>query len=559
MNLRFCLVAAIPAAALLGSGLDRRGAEGADPVRPDALKIDGLGTHRREVTAANAEAKAWFNQGLLLLYAFNHDEAIYAFKAAVEADPTCAMAHWGISIAVGPHINFPMMTAEKSAVAWAELQRARMHSGTATDVEKGLIEALAARYAEQPPEDRVPLDRAYAEAMKKVWERFPNDADVGALYAEAVMDLRPWDLWPADGEARPERETAIAVLKDVLKLSPAHPLGCHLLIHAVEAGPNPGEAMEAANHLRRGQPGLGHLVHMPSHIDVRTGQWRQAVEANELAIKADSDYRSRRPDQDFYRIYIAHNRHMLAFAAMMQGRSAMAEREARQMLADVPESWLAVPENLAMADGFYAAPVKVLIRFGKWDEVLAEPEPVGNRPIARALWRESRGVALAAKGQTAGARAEQQKFRDAVAAVPEKAVFSNNSAADLFKVADALLEGEILVKEGKLEAGLEKLREAVKHEDNLRYDEPPGWVVPVRHALGTWLIKAERYEEAEAVYRKDLLNWPNNGWSLFGLSQALDRQDKIPEMKQVREKFRAAWQFADVELKSSCFCQTETP
>ncbi|QDT57060.1 Tetratricopeptide repeat protein [Caulifigura coniformis] len=559
MNVRQCLIASIPAAIVAGVWLSGWEAPAEESGRPVALRMDGLGPHRREVTAANAEAKQWFNQGLMLLYAFNHDEAIHAFRAAVDADPGCAMAHWGIALAVGPHINFPLMTPQKSALAWSELQLARQHSANGTEVEKALIEALASRYAEKPPEDRVPLDKAYAEAMQRVWQKFPGDADVGALYAEAVMDLRPWDLWPTDGEARPERETAIAVLRKVLELSPAHPLGCHLYIHAVEAGPNPGEASEAADRLRTASPGLGHLVHMPSHIDVRTGRWQQAVEANERAIRADNDYRGRRPEQDFYRIYMAHNRHMLAFAAMMQGQSARAEAEARQMLADIPESWLAVPENLAMADGFFAAPIKVLVRFGKWDAVLAEPEPVGNRPIAHALWREARGVALAAKGQVAEARAEQRRFRDAVRAVPEEARFGNNSGIDLLKVADALLEGEILVKEGKMEEGIAKLREAVRLEDLLRYDEPPGWIIPVRHALGTWLIKAGKPEEAEAVYRKDLETWPHNGWSLFGLSQSLDRQDKMDDMRLVRARFQEAWRSADVELKSSCFCQTETP
>jgi tetratricopeptide (TPR) repeat protein len=541
------------AVALWLAGLSHLSA--AEIARP--LKLEGLGSHRRVVTAANEEALRWFNQGLLLLYAFNHDEAVHSFRAAVEADPGCAMAHWGIALAVGPHINFPMMTPEKSALAWQELQLAREHAMKCTPVERALIEALAARYAEQPPENRQPLDIAYADAMKAVWEQFPQDADVGSLYVEAVMDLRPWDLWPVDGEPRPERETAIRVLKDILKLDPAHPLACHLFIHAVEAGPNPGEAKQAADNLRLATPGLGHLVHMPSHIDVRTGQWQEAVLANERAIRADNEYRARRPEQDFYRIYMAHNRHMRAFAAMMNGQSELAEREARQMLADIPNSWLAVPENMAMSDGYYDAPLKVLVRFGQWDRVLAEPRPQGNRPISQTLWHEARGVAYAAKGQVTEARTEQEKFRTAAAAVPKEARFSNNTAEDLFKVADALLEGEILLREGKQKEGLDKLREAVACEDRLRYDEPPGWMVPTRHALGTWLIKADEHEEAEAVYRADLKVWPNNGWSLFGLSQALDRQDKMAEMRATRERFREVWQYADVELKSSCFCQVE--
>ncbi len=547
-------------AAVVWGGLDgNTQVPAADRTLAAPLKIDGLGPHRREVTAANQEASLWVNQGLMLLYAYNHDEAVHAFRTALTADPRCPLAHWGIAYAVGPHINFPMMTPEKSVIAWEELKQAESCLDHATDAERALIRALAARYAEKPPEDRAPLDAAYAAAMKEVWEKYPRDADLGALYAEAVMNLRPWDLWPKNGEARPEREIAITTLRKVLELSPSHPLGCHLFIHAVEAGPNPGEASDAADRLRAAAPALGHLVHMPSHIDVRTGRWQQAVVANERAIVADSNYRNQRPEQDFYRIYMAHNRHMLAFAAMMQGESARAEREVRQLLAEIPDSWTSVPENRAMSDGYYAMPVEVLLRFGKWDQVLAEPEPTGNRPIAKALWRNARGVALAAKGEATAARAELATFRELVSATPPEAQFSNNKAVDLFKVADALLEGEILLREGRKEPGLAKLREAVAHEDQLRYDEPPGWIVPTRHALGTWLIKAEKHEEAEAVYRADLAVWPNNGWSLFGLQQSLDRQDRIPEMKLVRDQFRKAWQYADVELKSSCFCQIEMP
>ncbi len=547
----------LPALFLAGASSPVLPLQAAELTRPAPLRLEGLGPHRREITTASADARDWFNQGLMLLYAFNHDEAVHSFRAAVDADPGCAMAHWGIALAVGPHINFPIMSAEKSATAWAELQLAKQHVAGGTPVEKALVKALESRYAETPPDDRTQLDVDYAAAMAEVWRQFPGDADVGALYAEAVMDLRPWDLWPENGEARPERETAIAVLKDVLKLAPAHPLGCHLYIHAVEAGPNPGEATDAADQLRTAAPGLGHLVHMPSHIDVRTGRWGQAVEANERAIAADNAYRNRRPEQDFYRIYMAHNRHMLAFAALMRGESARAETEVRALLADIPDHWTAIPDNLAMADGYYAMPVEILVRFGKWDAVLAEPEPEGARPLARALWHEARGVAYAAKGQIADARETQSRFREAVKQVPEDARFGNNAAADILKVAEALLEGEILLKEEKTEAGLARLREAVALEDALRYDEPPDWIIPVRHALGTWLIKAGQFEEAEAVYRADLNIWPNNGWSLFGLSQALDRQDKMSEARDVKARFQEVWRHADVVLTSSCFCQPE--
>jgi tetratricopeptide (TPR) repeat protein len=391
--------------------------------------------------------------------------------------------------------------------------------------------------------------------MKAVWEKFPKDADIGALYAESLMNLRPWDLWTIDGKPQPETPEILKALQAVVQLDPKHPLANHLYIHACEASPHPENADDAADRLRDLQPALGHMVHMPSHIDIRRGRWQAAIEANDRAILADRNYAKTVPEQRFYRMYMAHNHHMLAFAAMMQGESKRALSAVRDMLADVPKDWVALPENAAIADGFVAAPLEVMKRFGQWDEILKEPEPPEIFPIARAMRHHIRAIAYAAKGETAKARDEHKAFREAATKPAKDATFGNNKAADLFAVGDDMLEGEILVREGKMEAGIKALRAAVAKEDKLRYSEPPDWVVPVRHALGAFLLKNGQASEAEAVYREDLRRWPDNGWSLFGLAASLETQGKKAEAAALRAKFDEVWKHADVEIPSSCLCQ----
>jgi tetratricopeptide (TPR) repeat protein len=371
------------------------------------------------------------------------------------------------------------------------------------------------------------------------------------------MNLRPWDLWTADGKPQPETPEIVATLEAVLKRNPDHPLALHLYVHAVEASPDPGKADAAADRLRRLQPGLGHMVHMPSHVDVRRGRWQAAIEANERAIRADAAYAKTVPGQEFYRLYMAHNYHMLAFAAMMQGESKRALAAVRDMAAGVPKAWAAKKENAAIVDGFLAAPLEVMKRFGRWDDILAVPEPPELFPIARAMRHQIRGVAHAAKGQVAEAREEQKLFREAAKKTPAEATFGNNKAADLFAVGEDMLEGEILAREGNLAEAVKALRAAVAKGDKLRYSEPPDWVVPVRHALGAWLLRAGDPAGAEAVYRQDLKQWPDNGWSLFGLAASLEAQGKKAEAARVREQFDAAWKRADVKLSASCFCQKD--
>jgi tetratricopeptide (TPR) repeat protein len=521
---------------------------------PGAPLHDGLGTRTRPACTESAEAQRYFDQGLAFLYAFNHDEAIRSFTQATELDPTCAMAWWGIATASGPHINLPPVSEKRAKQGWEAAQKARALASPAKPADRALIEAATKRFANPPPQDRKSLDAAYAAAMRQAWAAHPEDADVGALFAESMMNLRPWDLWKEDGTPQPGTEEVVVTLERVLAKDPYQPFANHLYIHAVEASPHPEKAVPAADRLRALQPGLGHLVHMPSHIDVRTGAWEKAIVANSAAIDADRRYRERaNKKHGFYGLYMAHNRHMRAFGAMMTGQSAMAIAEIDEMLAEMPADWKV--EYVGIADGYSGMAYEVLVRFGKWDEILAEPEPPATRPIARAFRLYARGVAYAAKGQTKEARIEQAKLRQARKQLPKDAVFGNNLASDLLGVADSLLEGEIAYREGKTTQGLAAMREAVRREDALRYDEPPDWIQPSRHALGAALLQSGKPAEAEAVYRADLEKLPRNGWSLYGLARSLRLQRKDDEAEVVEAQLKDVWKNADLQLTSSCLCQ----
>lgn len=511
--------------------------------------------YERKVATNSTEAARYFRQGLNLLYAFNHDEAIRKFRRATEHDPNFTMAWWGIAVANGPHINNSFVSPERNQQAWESLQKALDSAGPTSQADKALIEALRKRYANPAPQDRVPLDHAYADAMRQVWKQYPNDPDVGALFAESLMDLRPWDLWKPDGKPQPGTEEVVTVLEAVLAIKPRHPLALHLYIHAVEASPNPEKAKVAADRLRALQPELGHLIHMPLHIDVRLGDWEQAIHANTWAIAADQSYRRDAPGQDFYRVYMAHNYHMLAFAAMMRGQSELAMASIREMVEDIPPEW--IKKNAIFADGFTAMPLEVLVRFGRWDEILAAPEPPDYLPLARCLRRCARGIAYAAQGKSQQAQAEQQAFLNEKKLVSAEATFGNNKATDLLAVAEHLLAGEVLYRQGKVDAGIEQLREAVKREDLLRYSEPPDWIHPVRHALGATLLHAGRANEAEQVYREDLAKVPKNVWSLYGLGRSLQLQGNKDEAMRWNARFQQAARDADVQITTSCFCQLE--
>jgi tetratricopeptide (TPR) repeat protein len=515
---------------------------------------DGLGSYTRKITTKSAEAQKYFDQGINFYFGFNHGAALRGFQAAETLDPGCAMNYWGAALACDGDINFPGFLPGMADLAWKQIQLAREHAVDASPVEQALIEALASRYAEHEPDDRSSLDQAYADAMRAVWKKYSDDPDVGSLFAESMMDLRPWNQWTADGKPEPGTDEILATLETVLKNTPQHPFANHLYIHAVEASPHPERAIAAADRLRVLQPGVAHEVHMPSHIYIRVGHWEDAVTTNLEAVAADRGYRSVFGEpKGFIVFYAAHNHQMLAYAAMMTGQKQLAVQHIREMIQGIPEE--DIKKYAEVVEPLCAEPYEVLIRFGLWDEILAEPDHPEFEVFARAFRHAARGIAYAAKGDTKSARAEQSAFLEAAKLIPAENKFLNNSCASVLKIVTPMLNGEILVREGDLDGGLAELRKAVGAEDALNYDEPPGWILPVRHSLGANLMQAGRYAEAEQVYRDDLAHLPENGWSLYGLARCLQLQGKRNEASAVQTRFQKVWANADMQITSSCLCQ----
>lgn len=514
--------------------------------------LRNLGSHSFPVTTRSSAAQQAFDRGLNWAYGFGHFAAEQEFRRAAAEDPQCAMAYWGIALVNGPHINFPMVPAAKAKTAWDALQKAVALSPGASRLEQALITALSKRYANPQPEDRSGLDKAYAEAMKKVWGEFPERSDVGTLYAEAAMDLHPWDLW-VNGTPQPWTPEIVSTLERVLVLNPKHPGANHLYIHAMEASSEPFKAEVAADRLGRMVPDSSHLIHMPSHIYVRVGRWEDATDSNARAMKADRRYRKAYPRPGFYGMYMAHNSHFMAFTAMMRGRSEEALRVARETVAGIPQDFL--EEHAAVADGFMVFPAEVLMRFGRWEEILQEPAPATGLPLAKAKWHFLRASALTNLDRPEEARRERELFLQAKEGIPQEAFFGNNSSRELMSIAEDVLDGEMAARHGDLETAINKLEQASRKEDKIRYDEPPDWIQPVRHTLGAVLLRAGRPSEAEKKYREDLTIFPENGWSLMGLRDALQAQGKNAEANEVASRFKRQWSTADVKPSATCYCQ----
>ncbi len=522
----------------------------ADPV-PPYVPFD-LGRHHRPVSTRSEAAQRAFDQGLIWSFAFNHGDAERAFRESARLDPGLAMAWWGVALVNGPHINNTMVDEVHAKTAWEALAEARARAKGASAVEQALIEALGARYAWPQPADRHPLDEAYARAMAAVFARFPQDADVATLYAEALMDVRPWDQWTRDGQPQPGTQEVLQALETARRLAPDHPGALHLTIHALEASPRPEQAREAADRLRGLVPDAGHLVHMPSHIDVRLGRWAEAAAANEKAMLADQRYQDRRLEPGFWAIYMAHNAHFLAYTAMMEGRRDVALERTREVVGLFPPEF--VRENALFADAFMTVHLEALKRFGEWQQILDSRPVVAGLPVSGAYQHFARGVALAALGRTDEARAEAALFRQALAAVPPEAAWGSNTAAAVLAVGLPYLDGEIAWREGRSEDALRLLGQAVQQEDALKYDEPPPWTVPSRHALAAVQLASARPAEAEKTYRDDLRRYPENGWSLGGLARALEAQGRADEAAAARARQAQAWSRADTKPETSCLC-----
>jgi tetratricopeptide (TPR) repeat protein len=510
---------------------------------------EGLGDWSHRVTAT-PEAQRYFDQGLRLTYAFNHEEAIRAFREAARLDPGCAMAWWGVALAAGPNINLPM-DDQHARVALDAIERARTLRVGVSPAERDYIDALARRYSADPAASRGGLDSAYANAMRDLARRYPRDADAAVLCAEALLDLSPWNQWTPEGKPRPGTREILGILERVMRRHPMHPGANHYYVHAIEASPEPARGLGAARRLEQAVRNTGHLVHMPSHIYVRTGHFADVLRVNRRAVEVDEAYlAAQKPTGAYPIMYYTHNIHFVWFGACMEGRRAEALEAARKLAAYVtPEAVAAMP----MVEIFPPVPLFTHLRFGRWDDALAEPEPAEGLPYTRAVRRFARGLARAARGERAEAAAELARLRDAIAAMPADRPLGTNLAVRVLAVAERVLEGEIARREDRHDDAVRALRAAAAAEDALNFDEPPDWFAPVRHLLGAALLDAGRPREAEAVYRADLARFPENGWSLAGLARALEALGRTKEAAATRGRFEKAWAGADTASPGSAF------
>jgi tetratricopeptide (TPR) repeat protein len=512
---------------------------------------DGLGTFHRTVTTSAPEAQKFFDQGMRLMWAFNHDEATRSFARAAEIDPSCAMCAWGVALTVGPNYNLPVMAEPRAKVAWEALQQAQKNAPKATPVEQALIAALGKRYkGPQPldPSNSGPVLAAHADALRDVAKRFPGDLDVQVLFAEAMMDINAWKLWSIDGKPAPGTPEIEATLEAVLKKDPSHPGANHYYVHTMEASSHPEHALASAERLTGMMPAAGHLQHMPAHIMQRVGRYEDASRANRDGVVADVAYMAATPPLDYYGMYLAHNYQFLAYSAAMEGRKAEAMEAGRKMREVLPiEMLLAMPGMDWSLYETYA----VMMRFGLWDAILAEPAPDPRLSALTAAYHFARAVAFSAKGQAGEGRAALAQLEKIAATAPPDAGAGLNQAKDVYAVALAVARAHLARAEGKTDVAVAQFREAVAAEDKLAYDEPADWFLPVRHELGALLLKTGKAAEAESVYRADLARHPHNGWALFGLSQALTAQKKVADAAAVDKEFAEAWKLADVKLTAS--------
>lgn len=512
--------------------------------------FEGLGSLHHPITTTSEHAQRYFDQGLRLVYAFNHEEAIRSFEEAARWDPQAAMAYWGIALVLGPNINGAMEKKdEHRAIEMA--QKARRLADRATAAEQAYIESLVVRYVGRKGANRKGLDEAYAKAMRSVALRFPEDADVATLFAEALMDLRPWDLWKQDGRAQPGTDEIVAGLEAVLARNPDHPGACHYYLHAVEASSQPERALPCAERLPGLMPGAAHLVHMPAHIYMRLGRYREAAERNAQAVRVDQQYlASRHPAGEYADGYYAHNLHFLWASLAMEGRSGEALKAARDLTATIT---FEEARNDKWKELYLPTPIFSMIRFGRWEELLREPPPPKGLQLMEGMWRLGRGLALVATGRLPGAEGEHMALAGLTKQIRRVRTAEDKTEGALLKIAERMLAGELAVQRQRYDEAIRLLGDAVKMEEGLSYSEPPLWPLPVRHHLGRVLLLAGRSSEAESVYRTDLLHHPDNGWALLGLTQSLRAQHKDDEAAATEGRFKQAWARADIALTASRF------
>ncbi len=508
-------------------------------------------SHHYAISTRSELGQRYFDQGLTLLYGFNHAEAVRSFRESQRLDPSCAMCFWGEALALGPNINKPMDDKDVPA-AWAALQKARELASGSSPKEQALIGALAKRYAEKPSKNRAALDRAFAAAMREVARDYPNDLDIQTMFAEALMDTMPWDYYGKGNVPRPATVEVITTLESVMARAPAHPGALHYYIHAVEASDDPGRAEAASDRLLKLVPGAGHLVHMPAHVYLRVGRYDDAVVANELAAKADESYLAQCLVQGFYpAMYYPHNLHFLWSAASYDGRSALALSTADKIVAFVP------PEKLTefpFLEEMLPTRLFTLARFGRWDEILAEPAPQTSARYATGMWHYARGIALVAKGRAEEAAADLAALEKEAASPAMRGLMMvsvNTSAQQLLRLAARVLDAELAAARARWPQAIASYEAAVKLQDGLTYSEPPQWYFPSRDGLGRVLLRAGRSREAETVYRQQLKRTPKSGWTLHGLAASLRAQGKDEAAATVERELASAWARGDFALTGS--------
>jgi tetratricopeptide (TPR) repeat protein len=515
-----------------------------------APRLQNVGEHQHPITVKGEMGQKFFNQGLNLTYGFNHREAARAYREVARRDPEAAMAYWGHALVLGPNINMPM-PPEEEPKAYELVQKAMGLRNKVSQRERDYIEALATRYSGKA-EDRDANDRAYAAAMRKLREKYPDDLDAATLYAESLMDLRPWNYWTRDGQPYAETVEILETLESVIERNPNHPGAIHYYIHAVEL-PRPHLAEAGADRLRTLAPGAGHLVHMPSHIYRRVGRYADASASNVQAIAADEDYITQCRAQGIYPLaYYPHNIHFLWDSATLEGRKQVAVEAARKVGSKVTPEML---KEIPILHTFKVVPLFAYVRFGLWEEALQEPQPPAEQRYWTGIWHYARGTAFMATGRLNEAAAELESLRMIAAdkSMEEVPLFSPNNAASVLAIAAEALAGELAAKRGYYDKAVAHLHRAVLLQDALVYIEPPDWHYPVRQSLGAVLLEAGRPVEAEVVYWEDLKRTPENGWSLYGLMKALQAQGKTEQAEAVEKRFQKAWSRSDVKLAASRF------
>ncbi len=505
------------------------------------------------VSTKNKRAQKYFDQGLMLSYGFNHAEAARSFREMIRLDPNCPMGYWGLAYVLGPNYNSTMdPTALPQALAAVQEARLRMHNATAK--ERALIEALSKRYPQSREADFKPGYEAYAESLKNYRRQFPDDPDFAALTAEALMDMHPWDLWEKDGRPKPWTPEIMGILEGTLAKHPQHVQSIHLYIHATEASTDPERALPYLAVLEKKVPGSGHLVHMPSHTQINTGHYHDGVIANEKAILIDSLYFEACAADGLYALaYYPHNRHFLAACAALEGQGKKAVSASKVMKNYVSDMPLLTDPSLGFLQHYYSIPWFIMVKFAWWDEILAEPRPAAGLKYPTAIWEYARGMAFCNRGDLRAAKGSLAAVSaiETDTSIARLTIVDINKIPDIVRIARLVLEAGIAAAENRPEEAVQLLTEAVALEDQLNFNEPPDWFFSIRHHLGHALTKAGRYAEAEAVFRRDLLDYKNNGWALKGLQISMEKQGKKVEAAKAEVQYRNAWKYADEALASS--------